>query len=342
MMRKRNGARRRWVPRSKKRKKSFRYLTTVEGATGVEALKRRRVNKGLRERKGARLCLSCRPGDVSAMRGDVAESGPIRRELRERVKKQQCLHDLLTMTGDPESRLEEQLNPLAERIREAWQYPEITAVRIEYAGMLFTTLNFEETPWMMSAEDETRQGEKIRLTVACLEERVPGSGGPFLNQERTLAEAVVARLTEISDRRHVAMELEERERILKTIFSQITDAVVLIDPLTNCFFDFNTSAHRALGYTRKEFFRLCLTDIEAVHSAEEIAGSVLNASAGVGVDFETCLLRKGGGPQFVAMTLRPVSLGGKPLISLVWRILTDRRVRQSRKPGRVGNPGMWQ
>lgn len=259
---------------------------------------------------------------------DVTESRRNQRALLERVKEQKCLYHTFALTEGVDSPVNEQLQRVAESIGAGWQYPEITAVRLEYDGAAFSTPDFVETPCMMTAEASTQNGGDIRLSVVCLEERPAADEGPFLKEERALAEAIVHRLADVVNRRHAAEALKEREQLVAAMFAQTTDAIALVDSKTSRFLDFNSAAHLGLGYTREEFSRLSVIDIQGDHTPEDIAAINEKAAMGMQTLIETRHRRKDGVLRDVALTLRPVSLEGRSVLSAVWRDITEQKCRE--------------
>lgn len=55
--------------------------------------------------------------------------------LSERVKEQRCLYDIFAMTEDMDGHFDSLLQQVAERVGAGLQYPDITAVQLEYAGI---------------------------------------------------------------------------------------------------------------------------------------------------------------------------------------------------------------
>lgn len=184
-------------------------------------------------------------------------------------------------------------------------------VRLDYADTRYCTAGFSESPWMQEAEASCQQERAIRLSVAYREERPRADEGPFLKEERALLNAILQRLVDVINRRHAARALKEQEQLIVTMFSQTTDAIVLVDTRTGRFVDFNDAAHRALGYTREEYSRLSIIDIQAEHTAEQIVANTDKTAAGLPIGFETLHRHKDGSLRTVAMTLRPLSLQGK-------------------------------
>lgn len=261
---------------------------------------------------------------------DITESLRNQRDLRERVKEQRCLYELFALTEDMEAPLDQQLQQVVQRLSTGWQYPDITAVRLEYVGLTFSSLNFAETPWMLTAEGSTQGGEPIRLTVAYLEARPPEGDGksPFLEAERFLAEAIVGRLASCVDRRQAAEAFREREQLIAVMFAQTTDAIVLVDPQMQHYVEFSTNAHQMLGYTREEFSRLSVMDIEAHLTADQLNALAGKITAGMPTEYETRHRHKDGSLRDVAVTARPVNFGGRPLVAAVGRDITEQKARE--------------
>ncbi len=61
----------------------------------------------------------------------------------------------------------------------------------------------------------------------------------------------------------------EGELKYRTMSNQSPDGILVIDTKGNIL-DFNTSAHAQLGYTREEFARLRLADLDPTDTQEEI------------------------------------------------------------------------
>lgn len=259
---------------------------------------------------------------------DVTESRRNQRNLEERIKEQQCLYSIFSLSENAELPLDELMRRVPELVVPGWQFPEITSACIDWAGKRFCTPGFVETSWMQTALASTQQGEVLRLTVAYLEERPTEYEGPFLEEEQNLARAIVQRLADVVERRQSAEALREQESLISTMFSQTTDAIALVEPATGRFIEFNGAAHLGLGYTREEFSRLSVPDIQAEHTGEAIAANIAMVLTGTLTDFETRHRHKDGSARDVAITLRPVHSGGRWLISAVWRDTTDQKARE--------------
>ncbi|HMW22081.1 MAG TPA: PAS domain S-box protein [Burkholderiaceae bacterium] len=127
-----------------------------------------------------------------------------------------------------------------------------------------------------------------------------------------------------------AQAIAEQERLVDTMFGQTTDAVTLADPVTLRFVSFNEAAHRGLGYTREQFAELRPQDIQIEHSSDQIVGNVRRALAGETPSFETRHRRADGSVQIAQVTLKRLTFSGRPLLSVVWRDITEAKAHEAR------------
>lgn len=75
---------------------------------------------------------------------------------------------------------------------------------------------------------------------------------------------------DVSDRLRAEQALRDSEAHFRAIFEHARDAIVVIDPETQRFTQFNQQAYAELGYRREEFAALRVEDIEAQRDAEEL------------------------------------------------------------------------
>ena len=142
----------------------------------------------------------------------------------------------------------------------------------------------------------------------------------------------------VTERTRRARVSEERYR---QVFEQAGDGMVLLDMETGAIVDFNIRAHSNLGYTREEFARLSIADIEAVESAEGVAAHIERINMQGSDAFETRHRRKDGETRNILVDCRVLLLGGRRLSLAVWRDITDQRrledqVRHAQKMEAIG------
>jgi PAS domain S-box-containing protein len=266
--------------------------------------------------------------DISRRKRAEQELEQERRRLRERVKEQQCLHSVFAITEDDATPLPQLLQCVVQEIATGWQYPDITAVCLEYDGQQFSTANFMRNSWLLETSAILIDGGELRLQVAYIEERSPEDEGPFLQEERLLAETIVQRLKEMLNRRRSVAAIRQHEELLHVMYDMTTDAIVLTDPLQGDFIEFNRSAYQGLGYKAAEFAKMSIRDIQAEYSPEKIVSVLQSVAQGHPAEFETRHRCKDGKIEAALVRLARVEHGGRTLICNSWRHITEQKQRE--------------
>lgn len=164
-------------------------------------------------------------------------------DLNERVKEQRCLYAISSMARRPDVSQDELLNKAVMELAIAFQYPEVTAVRISFSDRVFTTDNYRETPWMLTCPIRKTSMGSGMLEIFYLEQRPNEQEGPFLTEERLLIEAVAALIADIIE----LNSTEENLHKLASVIEQTDDVVIITDP--NGTIEYvNPSFERVSGY----------------------------------------------------------------------------------------------
>ncbi len=131
--------------------------------------------------------------------------------LGERVKELTCLYAISQLAERRDISLEETLKHIVDFIPPAWQYPEITVARIVFDEQVFATPDFERQVQKQEAPIVVKDIRRGSLEVAYLDEMIELDEGPFLQEERSLINAIARETALIIERR----EAEENSRILQ-------------------------------------------------------------------------------------------------------------------------------
>jgi PAS domain S-box-containing protein len=134
--------------------------------------------------------------------------------------------------------------------------------------------------------------------------------------------AVMGLSHDTSDRRHMEEALAESEKRYRALFEQAANAIVLIDAETSEILEFNTKAHQNLGYTREEFSKLRLTDLDVIESDKEVDCHVAEISKKTSDIFETKHRTKEGEIRDILIHSKIISDQGRKLISSIWTDIT--------------------
>ncbi len=119
--------------------------------------------------------------------------------------------------------------------------------------------------------------------------------------------------------------LREREEIYSAIFNQAANGIVLIDAETLRFAEFNEAACHGLGYTREEFARLTLNDIQGTLTPAQLVERTRAILDRGGDHFENVQRRKNGDSRWVRVANRVVEIRGRKYLAGIWYDITEQR-----------------
>jgi PAS domain S-box-containing protein len=134
----------------------------------------------------------------------------------------------------------------------------------------------------------------------------------------------------LSESDRAMRKLQESERVVResearyrAIFEQASDSILLVNPETGGIDEFNDMAHEALGYTREEFSKLSLEDLDALESQLEIQDHAQEIARTGFKRFETRHRAKDGSVREVIVAARPIRISGETRIVSVIRDVTE-------------------
>lgn len=130
--------------------------------------------------------------------------------------------------------------------------------------------------------------------------------------------------SDVTERKRAEQALRGAEARLRILFDKDPDGIVIIDPATATFLEFNDTAARQLGYTRDEFGQLGISDIEAMESPEDTRATIEQVLREGRVDFDTRQRTKSGEIRSVHVTAQLLTVSGQPVYHCIWRDVTDR------------------
>jgi len=128
---------------------------------------------------------------------------------------------------------------------------------------------------------------------------------------------------DITQLRQAQDDLSERREIYDAIVDQALDIVVLMDTESGAFAEFNQAVTNHLGYSREEFARLTLADIEANETPDQISSRFREIAAQGQAVFETRLRAKDGQVRDVLVRVRLLDLKGKRYFAAMWTDITE-------------------
>ncbi len=135
-------------------------------------------------------------------------------------------------------------------------------------------------------------------------------------------------IKDITRRRKAEDKLREAEQRYHALFNQAPVGVLVVDPKTTGFVEFNDLAHSQLGYTREEFEKLSLVDIE-VNKPGKIKKNVAELLKAGDGEFETEHQTKTGETKNVLVTTKTLKLKDTKYLQCIFRDITEiRRVQK--------------
>jgi PAS domain S-box-containing protein len=143
-------------------------------------------------------------------------------------------------------------------------------------------------------------------------------------------------------------QIQESEQKYRALFEQAANAIILYDPETRKPVQFNDKAHNNLGFSREEFMKLSIDDLEIQDTEQDSRSHTQQLYKQGPFSYETQYLMKDGGSRDIIVNNRPITIKGKLyLISLltditfrkeheVERMQLEKQLRQVQKMESIG------
>jgi PAS domain S-box-containing protein len=129
--------------------------------------------------------------------------------LNERVKELKTLSVVSHILQDEDTPLRNIFREIAESLPAGWQYPDITAARVCFAGTEYTTSNYQPSAQCQRAEIKTDSGSVVSIEVVYLQQMPDSDEGPFLHEERNLINMIADMIKMNLNRRERGAELKD-------------------------------------------------------------------------------------------------------------------------------------
>ncbi len=123
-------------------------------------------------------------------------------------------------------------------------------------------------------------------------------------------------------------ERGEEWRHVRLLFEQSPNAIILFDPESWEPIEFNDQAAEFMGYTRDEFARLTITDLEVTPNPEETREHIERIRQHGGDVFEAFHRTKDGSPRHVVVSLRMAEWFGRETMLTIWHDITERKAAE--------------
>ncbi|MBJ6725937.1 PAS domain S-box protein [Geomesophilobacter sediminis] len=141
--------------------------------------------------------------------------------------------------------------------------------------------------------------------------------------------------TDITERLRLQNRLAESELIYRSLFQLSSYGIVIIDVERGTLIDFNDQACRQLGYTREEFRRLKVEEIDILETAADARDRIRKVVSQGSEEFETLQRTKQGEPRNVLVKAQYSVVGGKGIYHCIWQDITKNRREEKVLKARV-------
>jgi PAS domain S-box-containing protein len=139
----------------------------------------------------------------------------------------------------------------------------------------------------------------------------------------------VLNFRDVTERRRAEAALQENERKFRALFEHAVDGIVIHD-LEGRILDANPAMCRRLHYSREEFLRLRLADIDLPEATGQLAARTRELQERGSLIFEVVHRRRDGGVVPVEVSCCLITLDGRRLVLSFCRDLTDRKAAEEK------------
>ncbi len=123
---------------------------------------------------------------------------------------------------------------------------------------------------------------------------------------------------------YITNKLRETEVRYHAIFDQSPFGILLIDT-KGAIIEFNEAAHCQLGYSREEFSKLHITDVDPLQTPEEIEASMKEVLTAGKAEFEVKHRTKKGEIRDVRVITKVMDLAGQAYFQTLWQDITEHK-----------------
>jgi PAS domain S-box-containing protein len=167
--------------------------------------------------------------DITARKRSETELHRNLAALDKRVRELRCLYQVSALISDQALPLASVMQGVTDLVARAYQYPDITCVRIRVGEDVYDTPGFQETTWEQTSTIGTLSHNLGTLQVCYREERPEADEGPFSEEERDLIESIGQLLGDFLEGRITAEALRRSNALLETLFASTNYKIAFLD-----------------------------------------------------------------------------------------------------------------
>src|SRR3990167_2242210 len=239
--------------------------------------------------------------------------------LDERIKELACLYDVSSLCERNDLDIDTLLGAIVARLPAAMRFPDLAVAAITCGSRHFG----ERADGLhLCAEFTGRNSEAATICVIYAKPLPNDAGQPFLAEERSMLEAIAARI-EASVKRGESLATEAASRAWRlAILDKAPLAIELVDAETLRFVEANDASCHMLGYSRDEMLTMRVTDIQGQLSPEELTIFAHDLATSGRAELDNLHRCKDGSLIDVHLNVHVIRQKGRDYFVSAWRDIT--------------------
>ncbi|MGA1870866.1 MAG: PAS domain S-box protein [bacterium] len=131
--------------------------------------------------------------------------------------------------------------------------------------------------------------------------------------------------TDVTQRVKAVRDLELSEQKFKTLFENSPDGIMIVDAKNHKIIDFNTAAHKNLGYSKEEFKKIQISDFEVYETPEQVKKHMQELLRAGCFSFETKHRKRNGKIIDVFVNSKVIKIHNKLVFMDICRDITIKK-----------------
>lgn len=246
-------------------------------------------------------------------------------EIRERVKELNCLYKMSEIVNGKDKSIDEMLRECTLIIPPAYQYPEITSVRLTFRENSCCSAGFRESAWKQEAGIVLNNRAEGKIEIFYSEEKPVEQEGPFLKEERFLINSIADILGTALEKKEASETLKISEAQYRYLFDNNPACIIIWDPETLKVVEVNQQVVELYGYTYEEWIGMSTLDYRIEKDRDRVAAAARRALEGTLTKSKGiwCHVKKNGELIYVDISSYLIDYKGRKAVLALGKDITE-------------------